>query len=219
MTDSELVGEQQQVQADLLAIRREIRNEQQRCRRQLARSSQCRGSQRLLHEAVATYCLSGYDLATAQVYMQVRGGLEMSVDQGRLIEDTFLIWPIDDIVKLSFPTTDQEDVLRRKVLTFLAEKNTVAWVSTQNEDHGFAPSPAETFAEYCRLLGDLAPHEPSSRRAQKIIRLLRLRWHVSFRKYEPHDDSTTEERSIMVCTSIHFCLFCNSFCFYPRPDY
>jgi len=130
--------------------------------------------------------------------MQVRGGLEMSVDQGRLIEDTFLIWPIDDIVKLSFPTTDQEDVLRRKVLTFLAEKNTVAWVSTQNEDHGFAPSPAETFAEYCRLLGDLAPHEPSSRRAQKIIRGLRLRWHVSFRKYEPHDDSTTEERSIMV---------------------
>jgi hypothetical protein len=144
------------------------------------------------------YCLSNYDLATAILFMEMQGVQGQPADIGSKIENEFLKWSVEDLVKISMPENDQDKTARKKAVLFLAELSTVTWLEEQNLQHGFAPSISETYLEYCRFLGDMAPQVYKYKRAVKVIRRLRSKWNLSFSKYEPHDDSTPEERNVLV---------------------
>jgi len=201
MMDPELQREQREVQFALATVTKEIRNEQQRKRRCLTYLPAFGGSARLLRETIAVYYLSGYDIEMSCIYAQMRGGVDMQENTTNVVEDAFISWPVDDILRWKFPRNDQDKALRRKVLIFLAEKDTIVWIQQKNEENGFAPSISEVFAEYCRLLGDLAPPSITNKKPQKVVHRLRQTWHLSFRKYQPHDDTTPEERLISVRAS------------------
>jgi len=201
-----LVAELGRLNGEKRSLQRAIRAARAQRRREAEREAACGCSAAVVQEAVAVFCLTGYNRDQAELCLCVRGGARLQGGRQEwydLVVDAFLEWAPEDISCLSFPTAAWHHALRRKAQRFDADYSAVQWVQEQNDVYRLAPTAREVRQEFQAHMGlDAEEVTFSTRRAQRFARKLIRDWRLGFRKLQVHEDTTPNERAQMVRASI-----------------
>ena len=149
--------------------------------------------------AVAVYVLSDYNATVAPQkvlsYPRCKKAGTTQLQAERIVEDTFRTLPDDFASTVAYPEGAATRRLATAAKRFLAELQTVTWVTNQNQQHGVAPSSSAARLHYSRILGDAEDVEDNSmsyRGVKRWVQRWRRRWGISRGKLHRQELLTPE---------------------------
>jgi hypothetical protein len=153
----------------------------------------------------ATSLMLGKAVALTNRYDLDRTTLFLCVKFGRQLQGSQHDWRhlINSFASSNlFPDTTPSYLILRRVSMisrFEAEYQTALKVRQSNEELDMAPTPLEVYNQFQHQLQPPGRQcAVSSHRARKFIRMFRREWRFGFRKFNVHDDTTSEERVLMM---------------------
>lgn len=176
----------------LAHTKKELKVLMQKQRRAEGRKSRHGLSQFAVQTVLAAYVLCGHDAKLAGVLAKrqrrpLKGDEEEDPDFPSLVEDLYLDASADALLQIHFPTSAFYETTCLAGKKFLAEADVLAWVRSQNFQHGVAPTSLAAAAQYAQAIS--GRHGPQDlvlkpRGARRWVQRWARRWGVRRRKLD-----------------------------------